>query len=72
MENGLDPQILKQLSTTKMPFGKYKGTSISRLPEAYLVWFQRKGFPDGRLGMLLNTMYVIKLNGLDYLLKKLD
>ena len=69
-----DPQpekILQQLVTEKMPFGKYKGVKLYRLPEPYLVWYHRKGFPKGRLGMQLNTLYEIKLNGLEYLLKPL-
>lgn len=64
-------QILQALLTTKMPFGKYKETLICDLPEAYLVWFHRNGFPKGKLGMLLGTMYEIKLNGLEYLLRPL-
>lgn len=67
----LNPGILKDLVTMKMPFGKYKGTLICDLPEYYLVWFYQKGFPEGKLGMLLATMYEIKLNGLEYLLKPL-
>lgn len=51
-----------------MPFGKYKGRLITELPLPYLQWFKRKGFPKGKLGMLLQTMYEIKVNGLDYLL----
>ncbi|HZK08993.1 MAG TPA: DUF3820 family protein [Bacteroidales bacterium] len=69
-----DPQpenILQQLVTEEMPFGKYKGVKLYRLPEPYLVWYHRKGFPKGRLGMQLNTLYEIKLNGLEYLLKPL-
>lgn len=54
-----------------MPFGKYKGRLICDLPENYLVWFKYKGFPEGKLGMMLATMYEIKLNGLEYLLKPL-
>jgi len=54
-----------------MPFGKYKGTPLYRLPEPYLVWFKQKGFPAGRLGILLSTLYEIKLNGLEFLLKPL-
>jgi uncharacterized protein len=65
-----DPEILNQLSTFKMPFGKYKGRCIAELPEYYLVWFHRQGFPDGKLGMLLATMYEIKLNGLEHLIPK--
>lgn len=64
-------QILQALLTTKMPFGKYKETLICDLPEAYLVWFHQNGFPKGKLGMLLGTMYEIKLNGLEYLLRPL-
>lgn len=57
-----DANILKELVSFKMPFGKYKGTAIYRLPEPYLVWFKQKGFPDGKVGNLLATMYEIKLN----------
>ena len=63
-----DPQLLLQLVRMKMPFGKYKETLLCDLPVSYLEWFQRKGFPDGKLGMLLQTIYEIKLNGLEYLL----
>ena len=58
------------LTTMKMPFGKYKGLRLVDLPEAYLVWFSRKGFPEGKLGRLLQTVYEIKLNGLEYLFKQ--
>ncbi|MEC3877993.1 DUF3820 family protein [Parapedobacter sp. 10938] len=61
-------ETMQRLVTTKMPFGKYKDTLICNLPEAYLVWFHQQGFPKGAIGMLLATMYEIKLNGLEYLL----
>ena len=64
-------EFLLQLVKMEMPFGKYKGTLISEIPVFYLEWFQRKGFPKGRLGMLLQTMYEIKLNGLEKLLEPL-
>lgn len=70
-EQLFNSSVLKELVTMKMPFGKYKGTLICNLPEFYLVWFSRQGFPAGKLGMLLSTMYEIKLNGLEYLLKPL-
>jgi uncharacterized protein (DUF3820 family) len=63
-----DPLLLLKLIEMKMPFGKYKDTILCDLPIAYLSWFQRKGYPKGKLGMLLHTMYEIKMNGLDYLL----
>jgi uncharacterized protein (DUF3820 family) len=66
-----DSSQLIKIVTTKMPFGKYKGTLICNLPVSYLEWFQRKGFPEGTLGEWLQTIYVIKLNGLEYLLTPL-
>ncbi len=58
-----------KLTTMKMPFGKYKNLRLVDLPEPYLVWFSRKGFPDGTLGEMLQAVYEIKLNGLEYLFK---
>jgi uncharacterized protein len=63
-----DSQLLLQLVEMKMPFGKYKGTVLCNLPVSYLEWFNRKGFPEGKLGMLLRTIYEIKINGLENLL----
>ena len=54
-----------------MPYGKFKGRRICDLPEPYLVWYHSKGFPEGKLGMLLHTIYEIKLNGLEHLLQPL-
>ncbi len=65
---GLNPEILKEICETEMPFGKYKGTILADLPVFYLEWFQRKGMPKGKLGMQLSTIYEIKLNGLSDLL----
>jgi len=72
-DNALQPngEMLQQLVQMKMPFGKYKDRVICTLPVSYLEWFNRKGFPKGKLGMLLQTMYEIKLNGLEYLLEPL-
>lgn len=64
-------EILKQIVTMRMPFGKYKGRLICDLPVEYLEWFKREGLPDGKLGMLLSTIYEIKINGLEDLLKPL-
>lgn len=64
-------EVLLELVKFKMPFGRYKGTILANLPVSYLEWFQRKGFPDGKLGMMLATMYEIKSNGLEYLLDPL-
>lgn len=70
--SGLDPKVLLDLVNTPMPFGKYKGTLYYRLPVSYLEWFNRNGgFPPGRTGMLLSTLYEIKLNGLEFLLEEI-
>ena len=66
-----NPEILTTLATQAMPFGKYKGRLMMDLPEPYLVWFKQKGFPKGQIGILLETLYEIKLNGLEYLLEPL-
>jgi uncharacterized protein (DUF3820 family) len=69
MEQKLNSQVLLDLVNTSMPFGKYKGTLYYRLPVSYLEWFNRNGgFPPGKTGMLLSTLYEIKLNGLEFLL----
>ena len=63
--------ILIQIVKMEMPYGKYKGTLIYRLPMFYLEWHKRTGFPKGKMGVLLETIYEIKLNGLEDLLKPL-
>ena len=64
-----DKQILIDLVTYKMPFGKFEGQYICDLPVSYLEWFERKGYPKGRIGILIETMLVIKSNGLTQLLE---
>jgi uncharacterized protein (DUF3820 family) len=63
-----DSKILIDIIQTRMPFGKYKGTFISDLPVHYLEWFRSKGFPPGKLGMMLSSVYEIKINGLNSIL----
>lgn len=52
-----------------MPFGKYAGRFLVDLPEPYVVWFKRQGFPKGQLGEMLELIYEIKLNGLESLVR---
>ena len=63
-----NPELLLELVKMKMPFCKYKDTILCDLPVSYLEWFHREGFPKGKLGMLLGTIYEIKINGLENLL----
>ncbi|MVZ66300.1 hypothetical protein GQF61_10560 [Sphingobacterium sp. DK4209] len=65
------PEMLIELANSKMPFGKYQGYLLCNLPEPYLVWFKKKGFPPGKLGIQLASLYEIKVNGLEYLLRPL-
>lgn len=64
-----DPEAFKKLLTATMPFGKYAGRRLVDLPEPYVVWFKQKGFPKGELGEMLETVYTIKANGLEYLFR---
>lgn len=66
-----EAEDLEKLANYKMPFGKYEGSLLIDLPEPYLLWFQEKGLPAGRLGMLMQLTLEIKLNGLEYLLEPL-
>lgn len=67
----VDPSYLIDLVKTPMPYGKYQDKMICDLPVSYLEWFNRNGFPKGKLGLLLETMYEIKMNGLEHLLTPL-
>ncbi len=71
----MDPQSQKdfliKLANTKMPFGKYKDRYLIDLPEHYVVWYHNKGFPKGTLGQQMQTVYELKLNGLEYLIRNI-
>lgn len=62
---------LKKLAFSKMPFGKYKGSYLSDIPEHYYIWFRQKGFPSGKLGQQMQAVLELKTNGLEGLLKQL-
>lgn len=66
-----DKNFLIKLAHTKMPFGKYEGRYLIELPEYYVVWYHNKGFPKGQLGLMLSTVYELKLNGLEDLIRNI-
>jgi uncharacterized protein len=68
---GHDHTKLLELASMRMPFGKYAGRLLIDLPEPYVVWFYQQGFPKGKLGEMLHTVYEIKVNGLEYLFEPL-
>jgi uncharacterized protein (DUF3820 family) len=62
---------LVDLAHYEMPFGKYAGRVIIDLPEEYLLWFKDKGFPEGKLGLLMALALEIKVEGLESLIEPL-
>jgi uncharacterized protein (DUF3820 family) len=63
---------LRDMTQGHMPFGKYgpkhyppHGLPLYEVPLEYLVWFARKGWPQGRLGDLLRSLHEIKAEGCD-------
>ena len=71
MLSDLNQQEVVEAINTIMPFGKYAGRPLLKLPEPYLVWFHKQGFPEGKLGRQLALLYEIKLNGLEGMLEPL-
>ena len=55
----MDPEAIKDAINQTMPFGKYAGRRLFHLPETYLVWFNKQGFPE------------VKLNGLESVVEPL-
>lgn len=49
-------EFTEALASTRMPFGKFAGRLIYDLPLDYLVWFKQKGFPAGRIGVLMRAV----------------
>lgn len=70
-DRDIGSEVLVQLAAMEMPFGKYTGRLLIDLPEPYVVWFARRGFPQGKLGEMLALVHEIKVNGLEYLIDPL-
>jgi uncharacterized protein (DUF3820 family) len=71
IESAGNSEELIALAGMRMPFGRYQGSLLIDLPEHYVVWFANHGFPEGELGRMLQTVHVIKVNGLEYLFEPL-
>ncbi|MFA7555443.1 MAG: DUF3820 family protein [Spongiibacteraceae bacterium] len=66
-----DKTDLLSVANMTMPFGKYQGRPLIDLPEDYLLWFAKKGFPESKLGMLMQLTLEIKINGQDHIIHPL-
>ncbi|MEZ8291424.1 DUF3820 family protein [Vibrio sp. 10N.237.312.B06] len=67
----LEKENLIKLARMQMPFGKYAGRPLIDLPEEYLLWFDKKGFPQGELGDLMQLCLALKIEGLDSVVQPL-
>jgi uncharacterized protein len=67
----LNKTHLTRLASYKMPYGKYKDWSLCDIPEEYLLWMNKKGFPENELGELLQVMLELHIHGLSHLVKEL-
>ena len=52
---------VEALLRARMPFGRYAGCPLLKLPEPYLVWFSNQGFPEGLLGQQMALALEIKI-----------
>ena len=66
-----DPEQLRRLAATRMPYGRHAGKFLVDLPEPYVVWLVGNRLPDGLLGQQLPEIYEIKVNGLEGFLRPL-
>ena len=66
-----DPEQLRRLAATRMPYGRHAGKFLVDLPEPYVVWLVGNRLPDGLLGQQLLEIYEIKVNGLEGFLRPL-
>lgn len=64
-------EIFLKIAHTKMPFGRYKDLPLADLPEPYLLWMSKEGFPSGELGQMLALLLDMKVNGVEHLLRPL-
>lgn len=66
-----DKTQLVKIANFRMPFGKYAGRRLIRIPEEYLLWMEKEGWPSGELGELLSLTLQIRVEGLENLIEPL-
>ncbi|WP_213521440.1 DUF3820 family protein [Nonlabens sp.] len=66
-----DHHLLIEMAWYKMPFGAHKGKFLSEVPESYYIWFRRQGFPAGKLGAYMQSVFDMKVNGIEGMLREI-
>ncbi|MDT8390915.1 MAG: DUF3820 family protein [Lentisphaeria bacterium] len=71
-------RLLTELADSRMPFGKFgpekfppRGLLIYELPYEYLRFFERKGYPAGKLGKHMKFVHDIKRDGAEEIFAEL-
>ena len=60
----INRELLEELVSARMPFGRFAGERLIDLPEPYVVWFKQQGFPEGKIGQQLAAVYEVMLRPL--------
>ncbi len=66
-----DPRLIYKLTHYRMPFGKHSNRLLIDLPQSYLQWFAKKGFPQSELGELMRIVHETRADGMEHLLERL-
>ena len=64
---------LADLAVCRMPFGRFRNRRLHALHYEYLHWFveRQDGFPDGRLGELMEFVYHTKAAGAEIIFSQI-
>lgn len=67
-------EMIADADRIRMPFGRFgpknfppDGVPVCDLPYEYLAWFKTRGYPRGRLGLVMEFVCDLKADGADIL-----
>ncbi|MBI3771359.1 MAG: DUF3820 family protein [Gammaproteobacteria bacterium] len=66
-----DPRLMSKLANYRMPFGKHFNVLLIDLPQPYLNWFCKNGFPQSELGELMRIVHETNADGMENLFEPL-
>lgn len=66
-----DPKLMSKLANYRMPFGKHFDVLLIDLPQPYLNWFCKNGFPQSELGELMRIVHETNADGMENLFEPL-